>query len=511
MMAIYLMGHGLVALPRKLFQDANISKRLQRLYSQAPRVKDRLDDARFELEELEAQLAQLRRRKNAVSRDHEEWIEELIKGSPRINHRSSSTMQAAALPAVLTDRYLAEFSRKLMRARHKEGRFFETWHQLVRNAAEVKAVVEASTTKKLTFTTQNGSPGFWSNFRTMTPYTRYLIHVRALPLVRMAGGAILAIGSICIVWSEFIKNLAPQLSIVSLTVLSYNDKTSKITFGGQVVASIWLLYMSVAALASFEDVKIWGNRALVKRNTYGESAAWYSAQIAKLTVPLTYNFITFLPDKIYQSTQYFKFLGTLINLTPLGKYFDFFFPIFILVPVCITLFRLYGRVKHMFGFGVIDDNDESDLGGWRNGRDLIDRELNDEANSSLVHRLDGASSPRRLASRINSDAQAGPAWEGTPPSSRPNIGRQTTSGQRQAQRLAEATAAAEEEDESFFQGFAHRVKNTIDSVERPGWMNELGKRPRWMGNSGGENSNSPGSGRGFSRWFGGTSDGEIRL
>ena len=38
-----------------------------------------------------------------------------------------------------------------------------------------------------------------------------------------------------------------------------------------------------------------GNRALVKRQTYAESACWYSLQVAKLTVPLSYNFITMLP------------------------------------------------------------------------------------------------------------------------------------------------------------------------------------------------------------------------
>ena len=324
----------------------------------------------------------------------------------------------------------------------------------------------------------------------------------------------LAIGSTCIVWSEFIKNLAPKLSIVSLTVLSYQDDEAQIAFGGQVVASMWLLYMSVATLSSFEDVKIWGNRALVRRNTYGESAAWYSAQITKLTVPLTYNFITFLPAKVHQATQYFKFLGTLINLTPLGKYFDFFFPMFILVPVCITLFQLYARVQRIFGFGILENDDDSEglVGGWREGQRLINEDLNDRSAGPLAHHIDGASSPPSASSDFGTSPWAAIAHgDAAPSESRPDIGRQSTASRRQAQRLADATAAAEEEDEGFFQGFAHRVKNTIDSVERPDWMNELGKRPKWMGPPSGEASNNSTPGRGLSRWFGGRSEGEIRL
>ena len=112
------------------------------------------------------------------------------------------------------------------------------------------------------------------------------------------------------------------------------------------------------------------------------------------------------------------------------------------------------------------------------------------------------------------DGQASPSRQTTTPGVRPEIPRQSTYAQRQAQRLAEATAAAEEEDENFFQGFAHRVKNTVDSFERPAWMDDLAKRPKWMGGVDGntESSGRADSGRGIGRWFGGRpADGRVRL
>ena len=70
-------GPWLVAVPRKLYQNVRISGRLRRIQGQAPRIYNRLNDANFALEELEAQLILLRQRKHAISRDHQGWIEEI--------------------------------------------------------------------------------------------------------------------------------------------------------------------------------------------------------------------------------------------------------------------------------------------------------------------------------------------------------------------------------------------------------------------------------------------------
>ena len=520
-MAIYLMGHGLVTIPQRLFRNSNPTRRLRRLQGQAVKVHDKLTDANFALEELEIQLMQLRRRKNAVSRDHEDWIEELSDASSMPDARLPTTSRASApvLPAVITDRYLAEFSRKLMRARHKRLRFLDTWDRLLQASVHAQDVVDASFSKKLVFEDFHHATSSTTNIRFLTPYLRYLLYLKLGPPLYILGGGASAIASVCIVWSEFIKRLAPRLSVIGLTVLSHRNQGLEVAFGGQVIAATWLLYMSIAALASFDDVTIWGNRALVKRNTYGESATWYSGQIAKLTVPLAFNFITFLPPKVYERTQFFKFLGTLIKLTPLGTYFDYFFPMFILVPVLAALFNLYGRIKRIFGFDVLSEegeesSSESGYGGWSEGRILIERELNGSNHLRLTSRggvTDGRSSPRPPEAQ-SPPSVVDPVSQASR-STRPELGREPTYSQRQAQRLAEATAAAEEEDESFFQGFAHRVKNTFDGVERPDWLNDLGKRPKWMGSFASTDGDvgRVGSSRGVGRWFRRPSDGQIRL
>ena len=523
-MAISLLGHGLVAVPRRLFRNANNVERLKRIRIRAPKVNDKLTDAIIELEELEAQLTLLRKRKNAVSREHEEWIEDISDYSHPPNSRLSSNIgpqSSPPLPAVITDRYLAELTRKLIRARHKRVRFIDAWSRLIQDAVEVQAIIDAGASKKLDFGKASPLSSWFERLSLLTPYTRYLLYSKMIPAIRIVLAAMFSLASVCIVWSELVKYIAPKLSIISLTILShkYQDKP-QIAFIGQVIASLWLLYMSMAALASFDDIRLWGNRALVRRNTYGESATWYSGQIAKLTVPLAYNFLTFFPREVHRETTFYRFLGRLINLTPLGAGFDYFFPIFILVPVCATLFNLYGRAWNVLGFSVLEDDEEANTatfgtGGWREGRDLIERELQGTSQFGLSTYADGASSPLAFGTQSPTSRTIQQARAADGPSSLPHIPRQSTFQERYVQRSAEATATTEEvADENLFQGFAHRVKNTIDNVERPEWLKGLGKRPKWIGgvDEGSGSSSRADSGWGMGRWFvRRPADGRVRL
>ncbi len=523
-LAIYLMGHGLVAIPRRLLRNASISGRLRRLQYQAPKIHERLTDSIIELEELENQVAQLKKRKNGMDMAHKEWIEDLADISDLPESRASTAPTpkplGSPIPAVITDRYLAELTRKLNRARHKRVRFIDHWDRLVQEAADTQTILDSSASKQLDWGRTSPRASLLERWNILTPYTRYVLYTYIGPASRVVGAIIFALASVCIVWSELVKFIAPNLSVISLTVVHHrNSDQGEIGFAGQLIASLWIFYMCTAALASFDEVKVWGNRALVRRNTYGESACWYAGQIAKLTVPLAYNFVTFLPRDIHRKTTFYHFLGRLINLTPLGQGFDYFFPIFILVPVCATLFNLYGKAKNIFGFGVLEDEDDVEnptgygTGGWREGRDLIARELNRTTDLAYTSRDDGTSSPLPYGtpSSIGLAGRRGRRTAATLDV------QQERSSRRKNQQTAASIEPAQEEDENFLTGFAHRLKNTLDTTSRPQWLEDLGEgltRPKWMGGVDGstDSSGRADSGRGMGRWFGGRpSDGRVRL
>lgn len=288
------------------------------------------------------------------------------------------------------------------------------------------------------------------------------------------------------------------------------------------MAAAWLLYMCTAALISISEVKVWGNRALVPRHTYAESACWYACQVAKLTVPLAFNFVTFVPDEIASNTAFYKFLGYLIDLTPISTGFSDWFPIFILVSVLATAFNLYGRVKSIAGFGVLDDDEEENpvgfgTGGWREGRTLIDQEIRSGGSDGLGLNTRDESSPLATNPRTNllSDSPAGSRTSTPPiPTSAPFAAR-TGAAPPPARRARDSLPTDEEGTGNFFQDFAHRVKNTVDLAERPQWMKNIKvDRPKWMAGVDGntESSGRADFGKGLGRWFGGRpGDGSVRL
>lgn len=532
-LAIYLMGHGLVAIPRKLIRNADISGRLRRVQAHAPRIHEKLEDAIIALEDVEGQIEQLKKRKTGTARDFQEWIEDLadMTGTlpPRITLATPEIDPTTKIPAVITERYLADLTRRFHRARHQRARYVEEWDRTVQTAYELQAILDSKASKQLTFGRPRSSqmPAV-TRYLTFTPNLRYHLHANVLPALRLALGSVLSLASVAIVWSEIIRFPAPHLSAVSVTVIHHpTAKDYQIGLGGQFIAALWILYMCTCALSSIADVPVWNQRALVRRNTYAESACWYAGQIARLTVPLAYNFLTFLPIHIQKQTTFYNFLGKLINLTPLGTWFDYLFPIFILVPVCATLFNLYGRIKQIFGFGILEDDDEESnssgfgTGGWREGRDLIARDLNGPAGSSTLGLLSTVNA--HASPRASSDATRSPRWA-SPTRSPGGPSSATTSASASTPRTLGSGSRApkrprgpppldpEPDEENFFTLFGRRVKNTFETFEAPRWMNTgsgneststggnsssrgnentLLSRPKWMAGNIDESSSGP--------------------
>jgi hypothetical protein len=523
-LAIYLMGHGLVSTPRHLIRNASIAGRLRRLQGKAPRVYEQMEDSLVSLEEIEAQVLELSRRKVGTAMDFQEWIEELqeMANIPETEPRSVPVAElrsdSRTIPSVITEKYLADLTRKLMRARHTRSRYVDQWNHLVQKASETQMVLDSAASKKLDFGDADPHAGAWARTKILTPYTRYLVHYQILPYSQLVLGALLAIASVCIVWSEVIKVGAANLSIIRLSVVHHwVGEKAEVGFAGQLISAFWICYMCTAAFISMTEVKVWRGRALVKRNTAYESAFWYSLQVAKLSVPISYNFLTLLSSRVSQNTVFYKFLGESIDLTPLGQYFDDLYPVFVLFPVFANLFGLYKRVKRIFvGIDMIEDEEDNPTGygtgSWREGRDLIDRELR---GNSLRRRDDNftrlaatTSTPGRRAGPVLSI----PAARGSASSPARSPVRPSANARRPGQ-SSRAPVLEEPEDDNIFQIIGHRMKNTIDTIETPQWLQEFGqgiKAPKWMGGDEGQSPSGERSNMDIRRWFGG-GEGNIRL
>ncbi|KAJ4374465.1 hypothetical protein N0V86_007332 [Didymella sp. IMI 355093] len=519
-LGIYLMGHGLVAFPRSLFRYASISGRLKKIQGQAPKVHEKLVEALEKLDQYEHQVIQLRQRKNGTSREFQEWIDELAeKGSlPESRAGTFGRSNASTIPPVITERYLADLARKLKRARHAKNRFENEWDIIVRKAIRTQSILDSKGSQRLEFKDSvYPTPQHWhTRLSMLTPYTRYILHVHVIPALTYLTWFLTILASISIVWSECVREVQEigghKLSIIGWTVVHRSSSSrSQIGFGGQVVAAAWLCYMCICAFYSLTEVKIWGNRALVRRNTYQESATWYGLQVAKLTVPLSYNFLTMTDKPVWSETMFHKFLGRLIDLSPLGKNFSAFFPIFILVPVLATAFGLYGKIRNICGFGdLLEDEDDGPAayagsGSWREGRALIEREIQGSSGNVLGLSSRGGVSTSPPSGRYTDN----PVLSAGEPSSIAD----TVSNAPVPRTRPERRRPVVDDDEdtgNFFENFASRVKNTFDSTDF------TITRPAWMGGDdevdAGQRARGTDSGNGFLSLFGGRAEeGRVRL
>jgi hypothetical protein len=512
-LAIYLMGHGLVALPRKIFKDADAGRRLRKLQSQAPTVKEKLVEASDELLKYEEQVQLLRARKSGTALDFQEWIQDLgdMTNLPesRVLNGLGTTRQT--VPQVITGRYLAELTRKLQRAVHRKLRYSSEWNNLLNDAARAQAIIDAKRSGSLTFPSGG-------NIKSLSPQMRYRLYAHIYPAVSYTAAILLALASICILWSELTKTFVPRWSLISLSVAGTSTaKHIMDFFPSQLFASFWITYMSICALYSVTVLPIWGNRALVRRTTYSESAAWYAAQVAKLTVPLAYNFLTFLPKDVHHETMFYAFLGKYVDLTPLGRGFSSFFPLLLLFPVMAALFGWYGTIKGVLGMGDLLAPDELE-DQWREGKDIIDRELRSLGGTAqsqglgLVDSREGSldleNRPTNLGRQTDLSRQAAANYLANNPasSSSRTIGAARTpapAGARPA-RFMDSDEEDADENTGFFSEFAHRVKNTIDGTDKPSWL----KRPQWMSGDGADGE----SGFQWNTLFGGNGRGSgVRL
>lgn len=514
-LAIFLMGHGLVAIPRNLMRNASVPGKLRSLQIAAPRTYDKFLDATNTLEEVEQEVLAVRQRKHGSAREFQEWIEELGEIAQLPESTLSSTVvntvtggRRGGAPPVITEQYLASLTSRLKTALHKRARFTAEWQALCQSASDAQAILDSSRTQRLTFTHHFSSPTLLEKISVLNQYTRHFLHYHILPQFHRILSILLSLASVVLIWSEIIHTAFPKLSLVDYTVVHHPDSPSgAVGFAGQCIAAAWIAYMCACAYSSMATVKVWGNYALVKRTTSGSSACFYASYAARLTVPLAYNFTGLLHPSVSKDTVFFAFLGKLINLTPLGEGFDGFFPMLILFPVAATGFGVYGWVKTTFGLGNVladDEDDEDGLGGWREGRDLIEREILGgvtrgglaRSNAGGVGRYDGAVGAGDSNSGLGAQAQR--------------------TGRTGPIRLRDDEEEDDVPEEGFFGGFMHRVRNTVETLEAPGWMKdfETVQRPKWFGGgnsrgaSGGYGSGRGGRGQGRPRWSAGWGGGE---
>ena len=167
--------------------------------------------------------------------------------------------------------------------------------------------------------------------------------------------------------------------------------------------------MLICGLNSLTKLKIFNKYYLVPHKSDPVSTSFYSTYIARLTIPLSYNFITLF---ISRASIFEDWFGKSIHLTGLFNLMNNWIPRLVLIPIILTLFNVYDRLKRKLGIsgdlydslGFDQDNDSQVENHKR--KDLIIAEAKRIVNREMNKRISEDLRPFNLSTAADTNYNA---------------------------------------------------------------------------------------------------------
>lgn len=359
LLAIWLLGHGLVNVPRALWQEAEPRDLLQSRYKNASRVSDIFAESQATYANVAAEIKALAPYKDC---EYLDWIDELldeVHDGPTVPRTGYS--QTTVDRSIINEQYLSSLASRYYKAKARTIRYEADWQKLLKDCSKAEDIINARLEgKSLVFRFAKTS---------LPPRMAYIYFTIVQPKLLKLLAMLLAAMSAILVWSE--ATHGTFLSVVNIMVSNSHG------VGQQLLSTLILGFMCVCDFASLTSIRIFNVYALVHRSSDTSSLIFYAMYACRLTVPLSYNYLTLVSSK---ESVFEEFLGKSINLTLLGKYYNDMLPRLVIIPVLLTLFHFYDRIKNLLGFGMaFDDEQDEDgtSGSVIEGRALVERALTD--------------------------------------------------------------------------------------------------------------------------------------
>ncbi len=346
-LALYFMGHGLVNLPRRIWKSADYAGQVRELESHASSVWEKKEEAASDERDLANEVIDLSR----FGVD-EEWLNELkricpaVQGLTRFSSGRSSNrwFGGTANAKAPTDVELAQLTRKVRYTVANRERYTHEWSAMVDKYVFLQDVLNAKQGSGRLLLSNSQKP--------VPPRIEYLYYAHGLPLGRKLAAIVAGFISFSIVWAElFVSRDSPYLRYITLPIAKWHSI--------ELLSALLLAYMATCAYSTLLRLRVFNRYALIDgQRTASNSLFFYSSYLCRLTIPLSYNFVSLLPPNLRAVSTFSEFLGKAINLQPLGRAFNDWLPLFILLPVGLTLVNSYDAVKNWLGNSWLDDEDD---------------------------------------------------------------------------------------------------------------------------------------------------------
>ncbi|CCH46782.1 LMBR1 domain-containing protein 2 [Wickerhamomyces ciferrii] len=344
-LSLWLMSHGLINIPRRRWNNnINLNNQLENLYLSLPKTYDELNESNYNFKDVCATIDKI----SSLPGIHQSiWLNEINILKNQIP--SDLNIRNHVINENFTDINQINLSilSKLNSKLKKETTNYEAskyeFNKKKFEILKLQDILESKETKTLKFRYNSTGLNLSHNGR-----LNYLIYVYFIPIINILISIFLFLLSIIIIESELLHST--KLSIVDFLLSS-----TKISSTWKFIISIILLtYMAMSALVSLTRINIFKIYHLFPKNSNPVSIVFFTMYANRLTIPLSFNFLTLLrTGKIHSNFD--NFLGKSINLSILGGFLNDNLPRLIIIPILLTFFNVFDKLKQKLTFGYFDD------------------------------------------------------------------------------------------------------------------------------------------------------------
>lgn len=340
-LALWLMAHGLVNIPRNKWTFGSVMGNLNYYYLQVPKLIDDLEDCKISFKEQILEVLVLQKNFTTDVNDtfiYRDWILELYNKIPEDLKELMELQYLSEAPTISRNQLNNDFMTKLtskFNSNHYKLNAYESEFNDLFNQIILLEDVTNSSTSNPQFRIENVN-------NLLPPKSRFVFYNYVNPILNRVYAVILFSFSFIIIESEFFHST--KLSLINLIFNKINPNLVQFLICG-VVFSV----MVICALNSLTKLKVFNIYHLVPHKSDPVSTCFYATYIVRLTIPLSYNFITLFVsrDSIYED-----WYGKSIHLTGLFNLMNNWIPRLILLPIIFTLFNVYDKLKRRLGFST---------------------------------------------------------------------------------------------------------------------------------------------------------------
>lgn len=393
-LSLWLMSHGLVNIPRRRFHNSlNLSKQLEVLYLNLPKKHDDMNDSLYNLKDICSVINNIvnlidndsAQANEFIYRDEILYLKSLVPLNLKLtNHiRSVEFSNLNQINLKILTNLHSTFKRDFTTYQSNKFEFEKSKQKIL----ELEKLVEPESS--------NNDRDFG-----------FIVKKYCVPVLNFLFALFLSVLSFIIIESEILHST--KYSIINFLLINNKiSSTSKL-----VISIVFLCYMAFSALISLTRIKIFKIYHLFLKNSDPVSVVFFTMYANRLTIPLSYNFITLLQQNKLNS-NFNKLLGNSINLSLLGEAFNEFLPRLILIPILLTFFNVFDKIKSKFqlnDYYFSDGVDSSDNNGSQmDGENLIGNKtlmINEAKNIIRMETSLNVESERQ--SQLQSQSQTGP-------------------------------------------------------------------------------------------------------